>query len=373
VYSIPSAITAEAGTSPDDLSQLLFGAEAERCSILDGDLETLTALGPHTVTVLTPGGAFPVQITLEDTTSPTAETADVQVGLRDFTEPAPDDFLVSVRDASAVRASFVQTPDFSAPGTQTVYIRLTDEAGNTAEVSAALHIIDDRDAPRILGVRPITVYEGGSLSYRSGVTAQDAAGAALTVSVDSSAVRTTVPGVYPVRYTAVDKYGKSTTVQTTVTVEDITEDVLRPYAEKILSRITNDGMEKLEAARAVYDYMTANVSYTAYNDKTDWMRAAYVGFTTGRGDCYVYYAMSRILLDCAGIENMEIRRNNPSQPHYWNLVNCGDGWYHFDTCPHYKNYPLTCFMLTDAQVRAYSENKVKDYYSFDASLYPPTP
>ena len=110
-----------------------------------------------------------------------------------------------------------------------------------------------------------------------------------------------------------------------------------------------------------------------YADKTYWLRAAYTGFTTGRGDCYVYYAMSRMLLDCAGIDNMEICRDNPAKPHYWNLVNCGDGWYHFDTCPHYKQYPLDAFMLTDAQVAAYSQNSVKDYYSFDASLYPATP
>ena len=79
------------------------------------------------------------------------------------------------------------------------------------------------------------------------------------------------------------------------------------------------------------------------------------------------------LLDCAGIDNMEICRDKPATPHYWNLVNCGDGWYHFDTCPHYKQYPLDAFMLTDAQVAAYSQNSVKDYYSFDASLYPATP
>ena len=30
-------------------------------------------------------------------------------------------------------------------------------------------------------------------------------------------------------------------------------------------------------------------------------------------------------------------------------------------------------MLTDAQVAEYSKNSVKDYYSFDSSLYPATP
>ena len=103
------------------------------------------------------------------------------------------------------------------------------------------------------------------------------------------------------------------------------------------------------------------------------MRAAYSGFVNGRGDCYVYYAMSRALLDGAGIENMKICRDNPAKPHFWNLVNCGDGWYHFDTCPHYKNYPLEAFMLTDREVEEYSKNCVEEYYSFDKSLYPATP
>ena len=132
-------------------------------------------------------------------------------------------------------------------------------------------------------------------------------------------------------------------------------------------------MTQRQKARAIYDWMTENISYVAYADKTYWMRAAYHGFTGGKGDCYVYYAMSRILLDCAGIENLEIQRDDPAKPHFWNLVNCGDGWYHFDTCPHYKNYPLESFMLTDAEVRRYSETCVKDYYSFDESLYPATP
>ena len=101
--------------------------------------------------------------------------------------------------------------------------------------------------------------------------------------------------------------------------------------------------------------------------------AAYVGLTTHRGNCYTYYAVSRTLLDRAGIKNMEICRDDPAKPHYWNLVNIDGAWYHFDACPHPNGHPLDSFLLTDAQVAAYSEKEVKDYYKFAAGKYPATP
>ena len=87
----------------------------------------------------------------------------------------------------------------------------------------------------------------------------------------------------------------------------------------------------------------------------------------------MYYAVASALLTRAGIENMEIQRDNPASPHYWNLVKVNGCWYHFDTCPHYSGHWLQSFLLTDAQVRAYSEYEVPGYYSFDPSLYPATP
>ena len=132
-------------------------------------------------------------------------------------------------------------------------------------------------------------------------------------------------------------------------------------------------MTERERLWAIYAWSVANLRYTAYADKTDVVAAAYYGFRNGRGDCFVYYAVTRFLLTRAGIENLEIHRDNPEKPHFWNLVKFEGNWYHLDTCPHYAAHPLTCFLLTDAEVKAYSENHVEDYYSFDATLYPPTP
>ncbi len=371
VYDIPASVILEAGVEQYiAIDEIL--ANEPNCSMAERYNFPKMPAGVHTITVATPDGNLDVTLTIKDLTPPKAEPRQVVIYLPSTTIPTPADFVDFIEDASEVTASFVGEVDFATPGKSLVEILLTDTSGNTTTVTSYLAVVNDHTAPIITGVKNLSTYVNGRLSYKTGVSVTDGDGEA-TLTVDSSEVKLGVPGRYRITYTATDDAGNSSTATAYVTVLEITEDVIRPYAENILEKILQSGMTKREKARAIYDWMTANIAYVTYADKTYWMRAAYYGFINGRGDCYVYYAMSRILLDCAGIENMEICRDNPAQPHYWNLVNCGDGWYHFDTCPHYKQYPLTAFMLTDAEVEAYSKNKVKDYYSFDKSLYPATP
>lgn len=372
VSTIASAMTLEAGISQNDALEAILADERGASLARKVAFSTLSC-GEHTVSVRTSGGNFDVALTVRDTTPPSAEGKRVAVYLPADHFPAAADFVENVTDASDVTAAFAGEVDFETPGKRAVTVRLTDAAGNSTDVTAVLAVFDDQTPPVISGVKNLSVYVNGRISYKSGVTAADGDGTSVAVSVDSSAVKLSVPGKYKITYSATDEAGNTATVSAVVAVLEITEDVVRPYAQNVLSRILRDSMTKREKARAIYDWMESNVSYVTYADKTYWLRAAYTGFTTGRGDCYVFYAMSRMLLDCAGIDNMEICRDNPAKPHYWNLVNCGDGWYHFDTCPHYKQYPLHAFMLTDAQVAEYSKNSVKDYYSFDSSLYPATP
>ena len=68
---------------------------------------------------------------------------------------------------------------------------------------------------------------------------------------------------------------------------------------------------------------------------------------------------------------MDITRVGGRTQHFWNLVNYGEGWYHFDACPH-KDH-LESFMLTDKEVDEYTEKRGNNYYTFDKSLYPRTP
>ena len=360
VYDIPDLLYLEAGADEDTCLATLQTA-VPRAAFAE-EIDT-SRKGEHPASVTVDGFTFPVTVEVRDTTPPVARAKQIYLPSDAETYPAASDFLESVDNA------------FATPGQRGVTLVLTDAAGNVSRLRVRYTVAEPEKlpAPIISGVKDISVNVGSWISYTPGVSAVDHAGNDLKVQIDSSSVNRNAPGVYTVTYTAVDGFGTETVVRASVTVHEITEDTLEPYVDKVLKKILRTGMTQREKARAIYDWMKANVSYTAYAYKDHWERAAYSGFTTGRGDCYVYYAMSRSLLNGAGIENMEICRDNPSKPHYWNLVNCGDGWYHFDTCPHYKNYPLESFMLTDREVREYSENCVADYYSFDASLYPATP
>lgn len=143
--------------------------------------------------------------------------------------------------------------------------------------------------------------------------------------------------------------------------------------DKIVGKLSADDMTALQKCQAVYNYVKGHVSYTGSSDKSDWKKGAYSGFTTGRGDCFTYYACSRALLTALGIENQEVQRSGSELPtrHYWNLVNCGEGWYHFDACPHLKTDPhFVCFMATDQDLLNFDVSAGRGYYSFDADAYP---
>ena len=379
VFSLPDVLLMEAGSDADARRDVLQNAVPGAVFAEEISVEKR---GQKTVSIQIDGFTFPLLLDVCDTRPPMARVLSLTVPGGSEEIPEPADFLTNLSDASAVTVAYANTPDFTTPGKRGVTLILTDEAGNVTRLRATFTVTAPEEPalppvevklPVIRGVKNLVMNVGTWISYQSGVSAADSEGNPLTVEVNSSAVKRNEPGVYTIFYTATDKNGNTAAAQATVTVCEITEEILRPYVNKVLNKILTENMTQLEKARAIYDWMKANVSYTAFAYMDHWMRAAYSGFLNGRGDCYVYYAMARSLLDAAGIENMEICRDITAKPHNWNLVNCGDGWYHFDTCPHYKQYPLESFMLTDAEVKAYSENCVKDYYSFDASLYPATP
>lgn len=151
------------------------------------------------------------------------------------------------------------------------------------------------------------------------------------------------------------------------------QEKLDEQVQKVLDGIITDGMTKLEQAKAVWDFTKNGISYTGSSDKTDWMSGAYEGLATRKGDCFTYYAVSRALLTALEIDNIEVRRVGGITSHYWNLVNCGDGWYHFDATPRSSKLPyFVSFMFTDEEAADYTARvgEGREYYTFDGSLYP---
>lgn len=139
----------------------------------------------------------------------------------------------------------------------------------------------------------------------------------------------------------------------------------------VLAEIITEDMTPLEQARAVFTYVHGQIRYTGSSDKSDWEAGAYAGLTAKAGDCFTYYAVSRALLTALDIDNLPVERVGGETHHYWNLVNCGDGWYHFDACPRSSRLPpFVSFMVTDRQVADFTAEAGRNYYDFDGSLLP---
>ncbi len=143
--------------------------------------------------------------------------------------------------------------------------------------------------------------------------------------------------------------------------------------ETILSSIITPEMSAAQKCNEVYYYVKGCISYKGSSVRSSWSEAAYWGFTTGRGDEYTFYACSRALLTALGYQVRQVQRQggDMEEPHSWCLVNYGEGWYHFDPCPHLKSDPLfVCCLSSDQQLMDFDAGAQRDYYAFDPDAYP---
>lgn len=372
VLEVKSTVYVEAGTEPDIKPEDFVDNNSIKVTILS-DISALDTSVPavHPVQIEVEGRILNSNIEVVDTTPPTATPVNNEVWQGDTLQAI--DFVKDVIDVSLYKATYAAEPDFNSPGDQEVTVIVEDYYGNKTEVKATLTVKLDTEPPVFSGITDKIVYEGDSVSYKKGVTVTDNRDTNISFTVDSSKVNLNKPGTYKVYYTAVDSSGNKATESATITVKElvITDEMLWAKVDPILEKITKKSMTKREVAYAIYKWVKSNVSYTGTSDKTDWRKEAYKGIVNGVGDCFTYYAVSEALLTRAGIDNMRVTRVGGKTQHFWNLINCGDGWYHFDACPNKDK--METFMLTDAEVEAYTKKRGNNYYNFDKSLYPRTP
>ncbi len=295
---------------------------------------------------------------------------------KDFLQVLPTDCTVA----------FAEPYAFDALGVHAVSVIVTKPDGKEIRQTVRLTLIEDTQAPTLTGVKDLSVCVGDGVSYRTGVSVADNCDNPVTLTVDSSAVDTAREGSYPVSYTATDGAGNSTEITVTVYVyrEAVTKEMLWELIDPLIAqKIPASGTKELKA-RAVYDYVYYHIAYTDSSDKNDWVRAAYEGLRTGKGDCFTYFALSKAFFERMGIPNMDIQRTEGivTERHYWNLVNIGSegapSWYHFDACRIRGELPSLGCLMTDAQLDAYSAwktdaNGVSNYfYAYNRAAYPAT-
>ena len=372
VSRVVTYLELEAGSAAPTAKDFMI-SESDSMGIIRTDLEEIDfkKVGEYPVVIEAEGVEYNSVIAVVDTIAPVFTTKDIE-GYALVKRNAAD-FVVEDDniDITEVTFSFETEPDVTKIGTQTLTIIGTDEGGNTCTRTAKLTLKEDTEDPTITG-GDFTVYLGDTISYKSKVSVKDNCMEDLDVKVDSSKVNTAAEGTYPVTYTATDAAGHTATLTVNMTIKKHTYDVneLNEMADGIIAKIITADMTQYDKAWAVFSYIRGHVSYISESEKGDWVRAAYEGLNTGKGDCYVYASVSKLLLTRAGITNMDIERiPSGNSMHYWNLVDIGDGhgWYHFDTTPR-KDHP-TIFLWDDATIKEYSDSH-NNCHNYDRTKYP---
>lgn len=299
------------------------------------------------------------------------------------TLPEAEDFAVSLPKDATVR--FAKEYSFTQTGDYTLEIVISAPNADDVTKTVQFHLVIDREAPKINGVKDISVCIGDGVSYRSGITVSDNCGGTVVLNVDSSCVDLTAEGVYPITYSATDAAGNRTVVSASVYVYQlaVTTEMLYQEVARIGARIISSDMSKEEKAREIYDYVHNSISYVSTSDKNDWVRAAYEGLQNGVGDCFTYFSVAKAFFNYYGIENMDIQRTAGlvDDTHFWNFVNIGSSenprWYHFDACRMRDEEHNGC-LLTDEQLAYFHHKRVDDsgvrdyFYAYEPENYPAT-
>lgn len=366
VSAVTEELTVEAGCAPPDVRSFLLGDQKGKFVTKVEDLD-YHKTGDYAVVIQVDGQDYTSMLHVRDTIPPRAQVHDIE-GFAMLPRPV-EDFVTEVEDATAVTMAFREAPDLSLAGTQQVEIVFTDEGGNETVKTARLTLVEDVEPPVIQGAQDLLIYIGDSISYRKNVTVLDNCPEGLQLMVDTSGVNLQEEGVYPVVYTAMDAAGNtdSVTVQLTVIARMYTIDEVNALADAVLAGIVTEDMSDRDKAWAIYTYIRRNVGYINHSEKGDWVRAAYEGLAKRQGDCYVYACTAKALLTRAGIKNMDIAKIPTRREHYWNLVDVGDGWYHFDTTP--RTDHTVFFLWTDAELMEYSNVHYRSH-NYDPEAYP---
>lgn len=224
---LAESVTVEAGnTQPHAGAYILYdlGFRAEYAS--DMSEIDLHRPGEYPVQIRYLGHVSQVTLKVVDTVLPKAEAIPLTAHAVRLPEPA--DFIRNLKDETEVKVTYVQQPDKTKNGEQTVRLLLTDAGGNTCELETVLTLIVDTEAPVLTGVKPLCIYKGQTPDYLSGVEVVDTLDSAPVLTVDDRMVDLSRGGEYTVTYMAEDASGNQT-VQTTVLtvlVDDIAPTIM---------------------------------------------------------------------------------------------------------------------------------------------------
>ena len=341
--------------------------------IVTGDSFKVRTPGEYEVYVRSGISSHKVLLDVKDTVPPELEVQSLTyyTNLKDD-DLTVTDFVVGTSDESEVSVEYSVQPDLTKEGPQTVFIKATDEGGNTTEAEASLYLIIDTEAPTVTAESWGT-FIGEPIVYRQHVSVSDDIDDDPVLDIDNSQVDTENEGTYNVVYTAIDKARNVSSVTVTLTLKEHAYDLdtLYELCDEVLDDILSPDMSKREICEAIYYWTRFHLQFAYSPEKEDWVKAAYLGLTERKGDCYIFASTAKALLTRAGIKNIDIEMiPDGDRLHYWSIVDIedGHGWYHFDTTP-IDGAPYLC-LVTDEELMDSDEHSLHVY---DRSRYPVIP
>lgn len=376
--------TIEAGEDIPAVAELIVfnrtGKYATDVSAIDTSL-----IGNYTLDIEIEDTIYSTELIIEDTIAPTATVTPVSVY---YGAPFPlaECFISEILDEGPVTISYETDPGVTVNAETTVRILLTDQAGNITTYDSLCGVLNDDEAPKFIKFpQELRAEVNTNIIWKSLVSAEDNSGV-VDISLDATGVNLSQPGTYDIFFIAKDPSGNETKqkAKLTVYVFTVTKEMMDQVCADITSKIITEGMTTQEKLYAVFKYVVSKIRYTGGGSHDDMRKEAYLGLTSRKsGDCFTFCAASNELLSYLGFETQIVRRRvdlaSQHGNHFWVLVNCGTKdsplWYHHDAAPHVKPYTLDTYMMTDAQLKAYTNYRAststkQHYYTFDPSLYP---
>lgn len=379
---VHKTLNVQAGTKSIALEDFIIQNDKGYEISLISDLSkvNLSKIGTYPVELQVNKTKVKCEVVVADTEAPTATP--VNTTLLAGTTVRAEKLVKDIKDFSSVLVEYKDQPDYSTLGKQNVTIVLTDEYANKREIVVELNITEDNTPPEIKGVKDLRAYVGGTINYRKNVKVTDDHDSNPTFTVDSSKVDISKEGTYTVKYIATDAAGntaeKTAKVVVSRKVESKEDKKLAAIdlADKVLDNIIKPGMSTKEQVKAIYNWARGNIGYSGHSDKSDYQVEAYNGLKNRGGDCFTYYAVTKLMFDRLDIPNIDVKKvkNYPSDSnHYWSLVSVDGGktYYHFDATPRKGDGDNFC-LVTDAFLDAYSNSHGK-CHNRNKSLYPATP
>ena len=371
-------LTVEAGTAAVKPEEFLKKPTEETLSFATGiTAEQLSQPGVYELVLTNGEETYNVTVKVLDTVAPKGTAVDLT---SEGTLPKAEAFVTNIQDVCPVTVSYKSEPDLTVAGVQEVVLILADTSGNKTELTAKLTVSLDQEAPVISGAADILVYQGDAVSYRKGITVTDNKDESPKLTVDNSQVDLSTPGTYTLVYVATDASGNESRVEVTVSVREkqphyVDLEIIYEEVDDLLEDIVTDDMTKREQVVTIYNWMYDHLWYSDSSDKSDYLQGAYVMMTERSGDCFNYFALSKLMFERLGIDNIDVRKVKNYEgdaDHFWSLVSLdgGETWYHFDCTPRIGGGDFC--LITDAELDAYSVSH-KNSHNRDKSLYPATP